>query len=354
MRRAVLLSSLALMVGLWGCDQGGENGSDLVDFETVFAPPTDVELSAIRADWASRDVSAQQVAVVAEGAIDLRFDVSAQVRIVSHRVAGVTHYGAVIIPDGLAEGAPIMVYSHGGDEGTSVDEAVQVASVLGTEVGRFVYVVPSFRDEPLAYGEQTFQSDGPASPWDFDVDDALALIEVALQLEPRADGEQIGVLGFSRGSAVALLMAVRDPRIDLVVDYFGPTDFFSPFSQDLMRNALDGEPRDLPGVDVLTQEYLFPLRDGQLNEAEFRLQLIRRSPLYFAADFPSVQVHHGTADDTVPVTESDRLAEAIEALGGAAPPFAYFRYEGGEHFPTDLVGSLSRTAAFIVQTFPTG
>ncbi|MEM1095601.1 MAG: acyl-CoA thioester hydrolase/BAAT C-terminal domain-containing protein [Bacteroidota bacterium] len=340
------------MLGLSGCDQGGERGSELVDFETVFAPPTEVELSAVRADWASRDVSAQQVELLVEDPIDLGANVTGLLRIVSHQVAGVTHYGAVIVPPDLPDNAPVLVYTHGGDSGTSVEEAVQVASVLGAAVGRFVYVVPSFRDEPLEYGEQVFQSDGPASPWDFDVDDALALIEVALQLEPRADGEQIGVLGFSRGSAVGLLMAVRDPRIDVVVDYFGPTDFFSPFTQDVVREALDGDPRSLPGLDFLTEEYIFPLRDGLLTEAEVRLELIRRSPLYFAADFPSVQVHHGTADDTVPVTESDRLAEAIEALGAAAPPFSYFRYEGGQHFPTDLVGSLSRTAAFITQAFP--
>ncbi|GAB5520389.1 MAG: hypothetical protein RhofKO_26400 [Rhodothermales bacterium] len=350
--RLFLLSSVWMFIGLLGCDSGGELGAEAVDFETVFAPPTPTELAAIRADWASRDVSAQQVEVVTEAAMDLGAGVTGQVRIVTHRVAGVLHYGAVIVPDGLADGSPIMVYTHGGNDGTSVEEAIQVASVLGNQVGRFVYLVPSFRNEPLEFGEQVFQSDGPASPWDYDVDDALALIDVALELEPRADGDQIGVLGFSRGAAVGLLMAIREPRIDAVVSYFGPTDFMSPFTQLVIREALNGEPRELPGMDFLTQEYLFPLRDGQLAEAEARLQLIRRSPLHFATDFPQVQVHHGTADDTVPVTESDRLADAVNALGADAPSFTYFRYDGGGHFPTLLIGSLSRTAAFLLQAFP--
>ena len=64
----------------------------------------------------------------------------------------------------------------------------------------------------------SYRSDGNASPWDWDVDDALALLDVAISTTPEANSDRIGVLGISRGADVAMLMAIRDPRIDAVVE----------------------------------------------------------------------------------------------------------------------------------------
>ncbi|MBK7781032.1 MAG: prolyl oligopeptidase family serine peptidase [Ardenticatenia bacterium] len=44
-----------------------------------------------------------------------------------------------------------------------------------------------------------------------------------------------------------------------------------------------------------------------------------------------LQVHHGTADQSVPVGHSLRLAAAMAAIGRGAPDFRFFAYEGGGH-----------------------
>jgi dipeptidyl aminopeptidase/acylaminoacyl peptidase len=179
------------------------------------------------------------------------------------------------------------------------------------------------------------------------VDDALSLLEVALATTPAADPGRIGVLGFSRGANVALLMSIRDPRIDAVVEFFGPTDFFGPFVREVVEDALEGQIRDLPGVAYLNQAFIQPLKNGSVTPSQVRLELLRRSPVYFADRLPDVQVHHGTADTVVPVGEAERLIEVVAALGRSAPGFEGFIYQGGTHNPLALPGSLPRTREFL-------
>jgi dipeptidyl aminopeptidase/acylaminoacyl peptidase len=245
---------------------------------------------------------------------------------------------------------PILVYSHGGDQGENLDLSLLfIPTILGSAIDDFVFVVPSFRSEPLRFAGTTYQSDGEPSPWDWDVDDALSLVEVALATTPEADPERIGVLGFSRGANVAMLMAIRDPRIDTVVEFFGPTDFFGSFVRVVVEDALAGTVRNLPGADFLNSEFIQPLNSGLLTEDEVRLEMLRRSPVYFANRLPELQVHHGTEDVVVPVEEAQRLIQVMQGLGRGEPGFQHFIYEGGGHDPLSLSGSLSRTQAFLAR-----
>jgi dipeptidyl aminopeptidase/acylaminoacyl peptidase len=319
-----------------------------VDLNLVFAPPTAAEINSVLADWAGRQPSAQGVqeltqAVIPYGSQGLR------VRIVSHRIGTVTHVGAVFTPVGAAPGSlPVLVYSHGGDNGENLDLTLLLLPlVLGDDVDSFVFVVPSFRSESLRFNSVNYPSDGEPSPWDWDVDDALSLLEVALATTPEADPDQIGVLGFSRGADVGMLMAVRDPRIDVVVEFFGPTDFFGPFVQGVVEDALDGTIRNLPGVAFLNEAFIQPLKNGEMTVAEVRREMLRRSPVYFANRLPDVQVHHGTNDTVVPVGEGERLIEVMLGLGRGTPEFESYIYEGGTHDPTSLDGSLPRTRTFL-------
>lgn len=335
---------------LVGCDAAGPNDDrtiEGVDFDRLFAPPTAAELEVVERDWARRDVSVRGYTVVDTMQARLA-GVSSEVRIVSHTVDGRRHYGAVLAPAGAAPGSlPVLVYLHGGDGGVSLDEVMLVLGIAPALARSFVVVVPSFRSEPLRLGAAVYASEGPPSPWDGDVDDALALVNVALATTPAADAGRVGVLGFSRGATVGMLMAIRDPRIDQVVAFFGPTDLLGTFAQDVVADALRGRPRDLPGLDYLDAAYIQPLKAGDLSIAEARLELLRRSPRYFARHLPQLQLHHGTADPVVPASEARSLDEALRALGRTAPDYEFYLYEGGVHTPLSLAGSLERTADFL-------
>ncbi len=349
--RGLPAALIALLV-ISACDDSTAPADRIVegvDFAELFAAPSSAEINAVLASWSGRDVTARSVDVVATSAQQIG-GVPATVRVLSHVVDGTAkHYGAVMVPDGVVPGSmPVLIYAHGGDGGVDIDELIPLLPiVLGLDASAYVLVAPSFRAEPLVFEGTTYLSEGEPSPWDRDVDDALALLNAVLASTPEADPDRIGVLGFSRGGAVGLLMAARDPRIDLIVEFFGPTDFFGPFVQDVVEEALRGSPRDLPGLAYLNAEFIQPLKRGEVTIADMRLELLRRSPVYFADRLPQLQIHHGTADEVVPVGEAERLIEVMVALGRGKPEFEHYLYPGGTHNPLSLSGSIPRTQSFI-------
>jgi acetyl esterase/lipase len=353
MRRFVFLA-VFISVLISGCELSSNlednNVVAGVDFETLFARPTQTEINAVNIDWASREYPAENVIVELSETIFISGQ-PATLRVVSHTVGGIRHYGAIIAPDGLSTGeAPVVVYAHGGDSGVSIDGEVQlVLSFFADVANDFVYVIPSFRDEPLKYKNITWQSEGPASPWDRDVDDTMALLNVATQLTSVADPSRVAVLGFSRGAGVGMLMDARSEEVDAVLDFFGPTDFFGPFVQDVTREILNGDGRALPGLDYLADAYLIPYQKGEISLEEVRLGFIRRSPVLFASRMNRLQLHHGSADQTVPVSQAESMISAMQDAGKTADEFQAFLYQGGDHNPLTLEGSLDRAKAFLLE-----
>ncbi|MYA33249.1 MAG: hypothetical protein F4164_08075 [Gemmatimonadales bacterium] len=319
------------------------------ELDALFAPASAAEVEAVRADWARRDISAAGVAV--ELTEELAFgETAATLRIVSHVVAGARHFGAIIVPDGAAPGTlPLLMFSHGGDGGVSVGAIDIVVLALGERSRRFVYAIPSFRSEPLRYGDRSWVSEGPSSHWDHDVDDALALANVVFETTPEVRPDAIHIVGGSRGAGVALLAGARDERVERIAAFYGPTDFFDDWIRVIAwKTALDG-PWDLPGLIHLDSTVVQPLVRGTLSTAGARLELVRRSSVLFAADLPAVQVHHGTADFVVPVSQAESLMRTMAALGRTAPDFEAFIYEGGGHDFLSLAGAIPRAAEFIAE-----
>ncbi len=316
-----------------------------VNVTQLFEPPTDSEINAIRAEWQARSTPVENFEVV-QTQSETFGNTPATVRVVSHTIDGVKHYGLIAVPNGAAPGSlPVVIYTHGGDNGLSANELTLILQLFPALAGEFVVVAPSYRDEPLRTDAATYRSDGPASPWDRDVDDTLALLNAALENTPEANGESIGAIGLSRGAAVALLAAIRDPRIELVVEYFGPTDFFGEFVMDLTEDALEGIVSQLPGADFAQEHIVDPLKNGEISMEQARLELLRRSPVYFAESLPQVQVHHGMSDTIVPVGEAERIIAVMEGLGRTAPEFESYLYANVGHLPA--VTSLPRTEAFL-------
>jgi len=352
--RNLLIRPAVLVIGLvvHGCGNDGvgpDDGGGEVDLEALFAPASSNEISTVSADWASRsldavDVSTELDTVVSVVGLDVR------VRIISHLVDGsVRHIGAIITPSSISGSAPVVVYSHGGSAGVDLNYALfGYLPTFGDLARDFIWVVPSFRSEPLIFGDRSWVSEGSGSPWDRDIDDALSLLNAAFVVETRADSTRVGVLGFSRGAGVALLMGIRDDRIDRVVEFYGPTDFFGPFVEAVVSEALAGTPRDLPGMTELDRDVIQPLVRGEIDMAAARLELVRRSSVLFVDRMPAVQIHHGTADDVVSVSQAESLISALEAAGRSEPDVQAFLYEGGTHDRGALIGALERTRGFLV------
>jgi len=346
------LPILLLLFFIPQCEKQGAEDESIVegiDFDEFFAPATQAEIQSVENDWLTREISALDYEVHFDSTIQM-ISTAMDLKIISHSVDGNTHYAAVMSPaPAPTDKLPLFIYNHGGDAGLSVDEFIQVVGAICDSSDQFVFAAPSFRSEPLVFAGATYQSTGDPSPWDRDVDDALSLIEVVLANEPLADAGRIGVWGFSRGSCVAMLMAIRDPRIERVVEFFGPTDFLGEYVQGIMRSLLTGELDDISGLDYLDETTIQPLKNGTVTIPEARLEFIRRSPVYFIDRLPALQVHHGTADPVVLVSQAETLIQVMSAAGRGEPDFQYYLYDGGSHHPYSLPGSLPRAAGFMMQ-----
>ena len=324
------------------------NAIDLeAELEVLFAPPTAAELAAVRADWAGRDTSPAGLTIESTEPYSL-FGSPATLRVVSHLVGEVRHYGAVVAPkSSRAASLPVLMYLHGGDHGVDLDDVQFLAFALGELRDSFVYVVPSFRSEPLRHGDREWVSTGPGGHWDYDVDDALGLLNVALALTPQARSEGLSLVGVSRGGGVALLAGIRDERVENIITLFGPTDFFDEWVREIVREVALGRPRQLPGVAHMDSTLVQPYMGGQIEIARARLELVRRSAVLFAEDLPAVQLHHGTIDQAVSVSQAHSMIRVMETLGREPPEFEAFIYEGAGHELFDLSGVIPRSARFL-------
>jgi predicted esterase len=344
---------------LTGCDLTSSEDDTIggVNVTELFAPPTEAERQDVLLDWDRRDVSVQQF--IGGDFCDAGEDLGFTVELVRHTVDGNVHRGAFLIPTDVEGRLPVVVYNHGGDQGVSIDdEVLPFLEALGERAQDFMYVVPSYRSESLRCSGFSSTSEGAPSPWDGDVDDALSLLNAALENVSTADGTRIGVIGFSRGAAVANLMAIRDERISQTISFFGPTDFYGPFARQVVESTLRGATPQLPGVDVLMERFILPLQEGELTIEDVRPELTRRSTAAFAGRLPAVQVHHGVDDPVVPTNEARLLDEALAAAGRSAEQgsaYELFIYDANppyetplaQHDPAALPESLARTGAFL-------
>ncbi len=334
----------------------------------LLAPTTDDERAAVDAEWASRDLGAHDVEILASGALTLG-TVPAQYRVLAHTVEGSRHDGVVVVPDGLTAAAPVFVYAHGGYTGEGGLPAFSVDSLQFRIPGQpvrdgLIYVVPAYRGERVAVAGVTYNAEGTALLGTTDLTDVAALLTAVFETTPLADPTRVGVFGESRGGMVALSVGARDPRIDLVIDAFGPTDFrlgiagadAATFAATVAAAAAD----PTNPVHLLVRS-LVPLEaisvvDGSLmitadGYREARRRITATSAIATPLALPDTQVHHGTADTTSSVESSRALAAAMAAAGRSSPSnaFTYFEYAGGGHDLATLSGAIGNMTDSIVR-----
>ena len=321
----------------------------------VFARPTAAEIKAVEADWASRDLSPQGIREEMTGSI--RFEKwTGNVRIVSHLVHGSRHYGAIITPENARPGCCPVIIDAKGVSATYFPldlDGVRSPRMMGESGGRFVYVVPSFRGEVLNFDGRSFTSEGDRTDaLDGATDDAIALLNAALQTTPQADEKRICAFGHSRGGNVALLAGIRDRRIGCVVDWAGPTDWFYLMGtsgwteQELWAEGLRTRANTLQTGGQNIERFLLKAIKGEEGLQAVRHRMIASSPLYFAKRLPRSQFHYGLEDPSVPSRNGYEIVEGLRRNGVSQERYQAFFYPGQGH-DTDRLAAPAATADFI-------
>ena len=383
-RRWVVVAALAAALGC-GDGSGADRDAGSIDAAPTDADPGDAapaavpltldlltepttadEVDELFAAWEARDTSARDVTVEASGSIALGAEPMTYV-VLTHTVGELRHVGAVLVPESLSSpaSAPVLVYCHGGytgEDGLPPFRVEDLASRLpdGPLRGELVYVVPAYRGERIEVAGVAYAGEGAPSIGDREVDDAQALLSAALDQVPEADPDRVAVLGESRGGLVALELGARDPRVDLVLDAYGPTDFRIGLASSGVDEALfdaavrqalaaPDDPatlllRSIVPIDQVSEDDGGALVISAAGRRALRENLARSAPLAYAAELPVTEAHHGSIDGTATVEYSRALAEAMAAAGrrSPGPSFTYFEYEGGDHDLATLPGAVDR------------
>ncbi len=321
-RRRLVLVALATL-SLVGCGDGEGAAITLgqaleargIDVGALFASPTSEEIDARREAW--RDDQPRAFSVQGEGSFVLASGDT--MRVISHLVGEQRHYGVVIIPEGEHEAGSLPVAVN--LIGFGVDMRLEVPPDADAFADRYVTLLPSFRGHELKFGDSLWTSDGDAfDQCDGGSDDALAFIEAALSVTASARPSGLVVVGGSRGGNVAMLLGLRHPSVDAVINLAGPTDY--------VREEL----LDHPNLTLLYSRYfLRNLLEGEGDVVEARWRMLSCSPLHFAESFPPTQAHHGTNDLNVPFSQAELLAERMADLDRSPPMFELFAYQGADH-----------------------
>jgi fermentation-respiration switch protein FrsA (DUF1100 family) len=254
---------------------------------------------------------------------------------------GLKIYGLLTVPYGEmpTTGWPAIVFNHGyipPEVYRSTERYIAYVDQLARS-GYIVYRI-DYRGHDRSDGEATGAYGSPG--YLVDVLNAVA----ALQAFPQADPQRIGMWGHSMGGYLTLRAMVISPAIRAGVIWAGVVGSY-PDLICCWRQPTPGVPTPTPNANFRSgwrggwqETYGTPEENP-----EFWLGISANS--YLADLSGPLQLHHGTADTSVPVAFSQTLYEQVLQAGKMVE---YYEYEGDDH---NLAGFFSLAMARTIQFY---
>lgn len=282
--------------------------------DALFLPPTSGEIDQVKVDWSQRDVSGYGYEVVEQGVVN-GYDVD----IIKHRVYdSLDHYAFVRYPINYdpSRSYPLIIHNRGGRKGVN-------SNVFNRYVGRCVdtcfIIAGSYHGETLdgsraGLGTYTSQGDLQLGTNDTDVDDVMSMINAFIGAHPEVEETKMVSFGSSRGGGLNMLLAAREKRIKGACSWFGGSDILTfPGMKRDIEKQLAGAPSKSPVHGITEQQAVRPYFLGEITLEEARLELLKRSPMYFSDELPKhILLQHGALDSTVDVRHSRRLDSVLQ------------------------------------------
>jgi uncharacterized protein len=262
----------------------------------------------------------------------------------SYQSEGLKIYALLTVPNGEPpeNGWPVIVFNHGYIPPAQYRTAERYVAYVDN-LARNGYIV--FRSDYRGHDQSEGVARGAYGAPDYTIDVLNAV--ASMKRYPEADPERIGMWGHSMGGYITLRSMVVSPDIKAGVIWAGVVASY-PDLLDRWRGtfqtptpdplATPGGPRSWRAAWV--QEFGLPEQNPEFWEAV-------SSNSYLADLSGPVQLHHGTADTSVPHAFSVTLAEQIAAAGGSV---AFYSYEGDNHNLSGFfVQAMTRTVEFFNQ-----
>jgi len=244
--------------------------------------------------------------------------------IVSYLSEGLTIYALLTVPRGErpATGWPVIVFNHGyipPDQYRTTERYIAYTDAFSRN--GYMLLRPDYRGHGSSEGEP--RSSFASPDYTIDVLNAMA----SVMRHPDADPDRVGMWGHSMGGSITLRSMVVTGTIKAGVIWAGTT---APYPMILQRWAerWASRPTPTPDPDDTADDW---------DDEIWRLDAVEENLAFWQAIDPftyldevsgPVQIHHGTADASVPVAYSEILHESLLEAGQAAELYIY---QGDNH-----------------------
>lgn len=250
-------------------------------------------------------------------------------------------YGLLTVPTGDPPegGWPSIVFNHGYIPPTQYRTTERYIAYVDW-LARSGYIV--FRIDYRGHDQSEGDARGAYGDPGYTVDVLNAV--ASLKQFPLANPEKIGMWGHSMGGYLTLRSMVISKDIKAGVIWAGVVASYPDMMSKWRRNTPGPAPTPPTFARRWQQEWVTEYGTNEENP-DFWSSISSNS---FVSELSGpIQLHHGTADESVPIIFSELLRDEIQAVGGTVE---FYNYEGDDHNLSGYFSSaMSRTIAFFDQ-----
>jgi dipeptidyl aminopeptidase/acylaminoacyl peptidase len=242
---------------------------------------------------------------------------------------GLNIYGFVNVPKGPGP-FPVIVSIHGYvpyGKYDAFNPALDSAGLLAAN--QFIVIHPGLRNQPPSDSGENLMRVGMT----LDVMNLIALVKARETLPPElasANTDRIGLWGMSMGGEIGLRVITISPDVNAAVLY-------SPLSGNSERNSR--QLYEITRDEEFAKDFAVPL------EMQERISPVSQ---YYKIT-SAVQLHHGTADTTAPISWAVETCDFLKATGIAVQCLYY--QDAGHVFGGETLAQLQQSALEFFRTY---